>query len=80
MQIILLQISEREQQKIVEQSGGMLTAGMDYYRVHFTEVIDLVRTRRVYMKSGYAYITGSDIISVLVSLFRSHLSYELTVG
>lgn len=53
--------------------------GTDYYKVPFTEVLDLVKCRRVYLRRGYAYIPESDLVSIVVTVFRTHLSHALAV-
>lgn len=51
----------------------------DFYKVPFIEVLDLVRNRKVYLSSGFAYIPSPDLVSVLMSLFRANLSHALTL-
>lgn len=38
---------------------------LDFYRVPFTEVPDLIRSRRCFVSKGYAYVSAFDFISVL---------------
>lgn len=52
----------------------------DFYKVYFTEVPNLVAKRKVYLKAGYAYIPSTELVSCLISLFRSNLSHELSVS
>lgn len=61
-------------------SNGAVNSSTDYYRVPFTQVLDLVRLRKVYLQDGAAYITSTDIISVLLTLYRSRLSHDLSVS
>lgn len=39
----------------------------------------MVRTRKVFIKSGYAYVTIMDFNSILINIFRTKLSLNLTV-
>ncbi|XP_075212389.1 DNA primase large subunit-like isoform X2 [Lycorma delicatula] len=72
-------INDAERQSLMEYSHGMLTSGVEYFQVPFVEVADLVRTRRVFLRHGFAFITSSDIISVISFLFRAQLAQELVI-
>lgn len=50
---------------------------LNFYKVHFTEVLDLVRKRKVFVKGGNAYVPQTDLYSVLSSVFKKHLIEEL---
>lgn len=50
----------------------------DFYKVNFLEVLELVKGRRVFVKNGFAYVTIQDFGSVLLHVFRSHLSKSLS--
>lgn len=43
----------------------------------FAEVPELVRTRRVFISGGYAYVPDPDLVSLVVSHFRTSLSCSL---
>ncbi|XP_065201919.1 DNA primase large subunit-like [Planococcus citri] len=60
-------------------SGGLIKPENTYYCVKWTNVLDLVRGRRVYLERGIAYVTSTDLISVLGSVFRSNLSHHLAI-
>jgi len=51
-----------------------------YYKVRFTEVIDLISRRNVFVKKGFAYVPHTDLIAILLSRFRSNLSHKLTIA
>jgi DNA primase large subunit len=53
---------------------------MQYYKVSFTEVTDLVSRRMVYVNKGFAFVPESDLISILVSRFRVRLSQKLAIA
>ncbi|KFK41135.1 hypothetical protein AALP_AA2G090500 [Arabis alpina] len=48
-----------------------------YYKVPFEEVPDLVAGRRVFIQKGYAFVAGSQLVSMVITQFRSHLSKAL---
>nr|VDD22171.1 unnamed protein product [Brassica oleracea] len=48
-----------------------------YYKVPFEEVPDLVASRRVLIQKGYAFVAGSQLVSLVVTQFRSHISKAL---
>ncbi|VDM16768.1 unnamed protein product [Hydatigera taeniaeformis] len=49
-----------------------------FYRVHFTEVLDLVRRRQVFLKVGYAYVPDVELVTLVVTRFRASLSRSLS--
>ncbi|XP_067006911.2 DNA primase large subunit isoform X2 [Anabrus simplex] len=51
----------------------------DFFKVPFSEVLDLVRSRKVYLNSGYAYIPSTDLFSVIQTIFRTNLSHALVM-
>lgn len=53
------------------------TAEAIFYKVPFEEVPELVSGRKVYIKEGYAYVAMSQVVSFVVTHFRSHLSKAL---
>ncbi|KAH8295626.1 hypothetical protein KR018_000496 [Drosophila ironensis] len=38
---------------------------LDFYKVPFTQVLDLVRGRRCYLKAGFAYVNTHDLVSIV---------------
>ncbi|XP_065077060.1 DNA primase large subunit [Ochlerotatus camptorhynchus] len=40
---------------------------MDFYKVRFTDVLDLVRGRKCYLKGGFAYVCASDFVSIIAN-------------
>jgi DNA primase large subunit len=49
----------------------------DYFKVDFTEALDLVKGRRVFVTNGFAYVPRHDILSIIVAAFRAKLSKAL---
>ncbi|KAI8495807.1 DNA primase large subunit [Branchiostoma belcheri] len=52
----------------------------DFYKVPFQEALDLVRARKVYLKKGYVYVPGSELVSIILSSFRGNLSKALALS
>ncbi|KAI3467733.1 hypothetical protein Pfo_024396 [Paulownia fortunei] len=50
-----------------------------YYKVPFEQVPDLVASRRVYILKGYAYVAMYQVVSLLMTQYRSHLSKALVL-
>lgn len=46
----------------------------------FQDALDLVRTRKVYLKAGYVYIPHQDIVTIVLNDFRTRLSKALAVS
>lgn len=51
---------------------------MEFYKVHFTEVPDLIARRRCYVHAGYAYVSTQDIISIVAALHEVYIENGLT--
>ncbi|XP_013097163.2 DNA primase large subunit [Stomoxys calcitrans] len=53
---------------LIESTVGQSVAKiemLDFYKVPFTQVLDLVRSRRCYIKHGQAYVNTHDFISIV---------------
>ena len=50
------------------------------FQVHFTEALDLVQKRKVYVHKGHAYVPYDEMVSILLSVYRTHLSQALAVS
>ncbi|KAK2993297.1 hypothetical protein RJ640_000012 [Escallonia rubra] len=48
-------------------------------KVPFEEVPELVASRRVYIQKGHAYVAMNQVVSLVVTQFRSHLSKALVL-
>jgi len=57
-------------------TGGSLL-DVAFYRVPWQEAVDLVRTRRVLVRAGWAYIPQPELLSLVVGMFRSRVSRDL---
>ncbi|KAL4235810.1 DNA primase large subunit [Mactra antiquata] len=78
-------ISDEEKSKIQEQLAAVSNKGtgvvesLEYFKVHFTDVLDLVQKRKVYLHKGHAYVAYDDMISLLIGVYREHLSQALAI-
>ncbi|KAM4607039.1 DNA primase large subunit [Polymixia lowei] len=58
---------------------GITVEDQDFYKVPFQDALDLVRTRKVYLKAGYVYIPHQDIVTIVLNDFRTRLSKALAL-
>ncbi|KAG5891413.1 hypothetical protein JTB14_031479 [Gonioctena quinquepunctata] len=79
-------ISEEDKDEIkndlIMSTAGMSDVSCDasaFYKVNFSEVVPLVKSRRVLLKRGFAYIPMSDLVVCIQSKFRAILSEALNV-
>ncbi|KAK8627563.1 hypothetical protein V6N13_135172 [Hibiscus sabdariffa] len=63
----------------VARSMGQTLASADaiFYKVPFEEVPELVAGRRVFICKGHAYVAMNQVVSLVVTQFRSYLSKAL---
>uniref|UniRef100_H2UTA6 DNA primase large subunit n=1 Tax=Takifugu rubripes TaxID=31033 RepID=H2UTA6_TAKRU len=59
--------------------SGITVEQQDFYKVPFQDALDLVRTRKVYLRAGYAYIPHQDIVTIVLNDFRTRLSKALAL-
>ena len=81
----MFQIQEEEKKKILlklmnTSSHPSRVDSVEYYKVPFTDALDLVRQRKVYLQAGFAYIPADELVSIITASFRSHLSLAMTVS
>jgi len=79
-------ISEEEKEK---HSDNLLMCGFEltkaslkttsFYKVAFTEVLNLVRSRKVFLSAGFAFVSQSNFVSIMSTKFRENLSHQLTL-
>lgn len=78
---LCFKVTEEEHQIMTEHMVSFATPGNnDYFKVRWTQVLDLVRNRKVFLCDGFAYVIQTDVISGVCQTFRSELSQELTVS
>ncbi|XP_064626555.1 DNA primase large subunit-like [Lineus longissimus] len=69
-------------QSLIDSTYDMTSSKLettDYFKVPFTEVLDLVRGRKVFLNKGQAYVPRTELASVIQSVFRTNLSHSLAV-
>jgi len=75
-------VGDEEKQRIFSDlkaaSRQTVTTQTEFFKVPFTDVLDLVRKRAVLIKKGCAYVSQNDLVSIIIGGFRSHLSLMLT--
>ncbi|CAH3160276.1 unnamed protein product [Porites lobata] len=75
---------EREARKEeLMNSGFNLTSdkvlNTDYFKVPFEDALELVRSRKVYLENGSAYVPRDDLVSLVANEFRVQLSRALAM-
>lgn len=50
---------------------------LQFYKVPFTEVVNLVARRKVFLCGGYAYVSADRVSAIACERFRTNLSYSL---
>ncbi|XP_042505784.1 probable DNA primase large subunit [Macadamia integrifolia] len=81
------QVSNTEFEVLKEKLGqvsrsigpSLATTDTIFFKVPFEEVPDLVSTRRVLIVKGYAYVAMNQVVSLVVTQFRSLLSKALVL-
>ncbi|XP_059656634.1 probable DNA primase large subunit [Cornus florida] len=72
---------ESVKEKLIQVARSMGTsADTIFYKVPFEEVPELVATRRVFIQKGHAYVAMNQVVSLVVTQFRSHLSKALVLA
>ncbi|XP_045160511.2 DNA primase large subunit-like [Mercenaria mercenaria] len=69
----------QEQLAVVSNIAASSVETIEYFKVHFTEVLDLVQKRKVYLHKGKAFVPYTEMISLLLGVYRSHLSQALAI-
>jgi len=60
-------------------NNGRSIAGDTYFKVPFTEALDLVKNRKCFLRAGFAYVSSRNLVSIVGAKFRAHLSQELVM-
>ncbi|XP_035255536.1 DNA primase large subunit [Anguilla anguilla] len=79
-------ITDKEKEALMEKLvqstytlSGAAVVEQDIYKVPFQDALDLVRTRKVFLMAGYAYIAHQDIVTIVLNDFRTRLSKALAL-
>ncbi|XP_057198874.1 DNA primase large subunit [Triplophysa rosa] len=59
--------------------SGITVEEHDFYKVPFQDALDLVRSRKVYLLAGNAYIPHQEIVTIVLNDFRTRLSKALAM-
>merc|ERR1719187_2316192 len=51
--------------------------GRQFFKVPWTDALELVRSRRVLVKGGFAYVPDTDLVALAATAFRVQLSQAL---
>ncbi|XP_065670790.1 DNA primase large subunit isoform X2 [Hydra vulgaris] len=51
----------------------------EFYKVPFTDVLDLVRSRKVFICKGFAYVPQQELVSIIIGIYRTQLSLALAI-
>ena len=54
-------------------------SNMSYFKVHFTEALDLVRKRSVLVSNGFCYVPETEMRTLLHFMFKSLLTQNLAL-
>uniref|UniRef100_A0A6Q2WZJ1 DNA primase large subunit n=1 Tax=Esox lucius TaxID=8010 RepID=A0A6Q2WZJ1_ESOLU len=69
-------------EKLINSSfavSGITVEDQDFYKVPFQDALDLVRTRKVYLKEGFVYVPHMEIVTIVLNDFRTRLSKALAL-
>jgi len=73
----------KQRVQLMASDGNMSAAqfeSLDFYKVPFTEVSNLVSKRKVFLQNGFAYVSRDKVSSIVLEKFRASLSKSLTVA
>ncbi|XP_038989302.1 probable DNA primase large subunit [Phoenix dactylifera] len=65
--------------QVARSIGQPSNAETIFFKVPFEEVPELVASRRVFLLKGYAYVAMNQVVSLVVTQFRSNLSKALVL-
>lgn len=60
--------------------GSFSVDAEEFYKVHFTDVPDLVLRRRCFLKGGYAYVISQDFVSIIAGLHEACIENGLAAA
>ncbi|XP_072912626.1 DNA primase large subunit isoform X1 [Hemitrygon akajei] len=75
-------IKEEEKKRYEEELKNFGQNGIEcqiFYKVPFTDVLELVRVRKAFLRNGYAYIPHMEIVIIIQNEFRQRLSKSLAL-
>jgi DNA primase large subunit len=48
-----------------------------FFKVKWTQAMDLVSSRRVFLRAGYAFVPRDKLVSIIINRYRSHVLHHL---
>lgn len=60
--------------------NNLIIEKLDFFKVPFTDVLDLVRTRKCYIKGGFAYVSTNEFTSVVATKHEQCIQDGLTAA
>ncbi|XP_072382691.1 DNA primase large subunit-like [Diabrotica undecimpunctata] len=75
-------IKEKLKQELLASTSGInegMYYSLDFYKVPFTEVLTLVKNRKVLLEHGFAFIPTSELVVSIQTQFRSVLNEALSL-
>lgn len=76
-------VDEDEKQRLLDQLSSAASSssaeGVAYFKVHFTEALDLVRRRQVLVVGGLCYVPETEMRAILGLMFKSLLIQNLAL-
>ena len=67
----------KDDRALADSLNSMYSKSSTYYKVHFTEALELVRGRKVVLQNGMCFVPESDMIALVSHIFKSHLAQAL---
>lgn len=62
---------------LTESTYGPPTDNVEFYKVKFTEVLDLVRSRKCFLKDGFAFVSTNDFYSIVAARHQENIEEGL---
>lgn len=69
----------RLEKELLSATLNSSIGGKTFYKVHFSEALDLVRSRRVFLQDGFCYVPDTDLKSLLMHMFKSLLTQNVAL-
>ncbi|RWS19732.1 primase: variant-like protein, partial [Leptotrombidium deliense] len=69
--------SEKDALIKAKKLGFMYTAELTLFKLPFEEALDVVKSRNAYVNDGYAYISATAMVSIIVYKFQLELAQAL---
>jgi DNA primase large subunit len=64
---------------LVYRQSGSQGSSPTFFKVPFTEALDLVRGRKVFVRGGMCYVPDTEMLSLVSWIFKSMLTQNLVL-